>query len=347
MAKLIVDIQSTSLDQEDIEILNHPLIAGVILFTRNFVDIPQLQDLIKNIRQKVKHPLLITVDQEGGRVQRFRQGFTQLPAMQAFAQLLPIDEQQYWAKESAWVMAMEMMAMDIDLSFAPVLDLGHQCKAIGDRSFHQHWQQALSLAEAFCDGMLQAGMATTGKHFPGHGAVIADSHLETPTDERAFEQIYQQDLQPFQQLIHRNKLKAIMPAHVIYSTVDPAPASGSAYWLKQVLRNQLGFNGIVFSDDLGMKGAGAMGSYLERSQQALAAGCDILLLCNERAGVIEVLDQLKYQLSEREKTAYLQLAKNKKFTLSELQATSRWVNAHRYLGDLQQRWLDVKEKASV
>ncbi|WKT00211.1 beta-N-acetylhexosaminidase [Gallibacterium salpingitidis] len=343
MAKLIVDLQGTVLEQEEVEILNHPLVAGVILFTRNFVDISQLRELIKHIRQKVKHPLLITVDQEGGRVQRFRQGFTQLPAIQAFARLLPtVEEQQYWAKESAWLMAAEMIAMDIDLSFAPVLDVGHQCKAIGDRSFHQDWQQVLPLAEAFCDGMLQAGMATTGKHFPGHGHVVADSHLETPKDERSTSQIFQQDIQPFQQLIDRNKLKAIMPAHVIYTQADERPASGSPYWLKEILREKLGFKGIIFSDDLGMKGAGVMGSFVERSRQALAAGCNILLLCNERAGVIEVLDNLVYQPTEQEKTAYLQLAKRQHFSLSELQATSRWVNAHHSLTNLQQKWLEVK-----
>lgn len=342
MAKLIVDLQGKELTQEEVEILNHPLIAGVILFTRNFADIPQLQALIKAIRKKVKHPLLITVDQEGGRVQRFRQGFTQLPAMQAFAHLLQAPEMQlHWAQESAWVMAAEMMAMDIDLSFAPVLDLGHQCKAIGDRSFHQDWRQALPLAEAFCDGMLQAGMATTGKHFPGHGHVIADSHLETPKDQRPQQVIFQQDLQPFQQLIQKNKLTAIMPAHVIYSQVDPEPASGSAYWLKQILRTQLGFKGIIFSDDLGMKGAGVMGSFVDRSRQALAAGCDILLLCNHREGVIEVLDRLNYSLSDTEKTRYLSLAKKRQFSLSELQATTRWIQAHRYLTNLQQQWLEA------
>ena len=323
MSKLIVDLQGKSVEAEEIEILNHPLIAGVILFSRNFEDIPQLQYLIKTIRQKVKRPLLICVDQEGGRVQRFRNGFTQLPAMQAFSALLAQEEQQYWAQESAWLMASEMIAMDIDLSFAPVLDVGHQCKAIGDRSFHQDWRQLLPLAEAFCDGMLQAGMATTGKHFPGHGHVIADS-------------------QPFQQLIEKQKLNAIMPAHVIYTQADTQPASGSSFWLKQVLRQQLGFKGIIFSDDLGMKGAGAMGGFVERSQQALAAGCDILLLCNERAGVIDVLDRLQYQPTVQEKTAYLQLTKKKSFSLSQLQASERWLKAHHFLSALQQKWLEVK-----
>lgn len=343
MSKLIVDLQGKSVEAEEIEILNHPLIAGVILFSRNFEDIPQLQHLIKTIRQKVKRPLLICVDQEGGRVQRFRNGFTQLPAMQAFSALLAKEEQQYWAQESAWLMASEMIAMDIDLSFAPVLDVGHQCKAIGDRSFHQDWRQLLPLAEAFCDGMLQAGMATTGKHFPGHGHVIADSHLETPRDERPFAQIQQQDLQPFQQLIEKQKLNAIMPAHVIYTQADTQPASGSSFWLKQVLRQQLGFKGIIFSDDLGMKGAGAMGGFVERSQQALAAGCDILLLCNERAGVIDVLDRLQYQPTAQEKTAYLQLMKKKTFSLSQLQTSERWLKAHHFLSALQQKWLEVKD----
>ena len=349
MSTLLIDLAGYELEKEEIELLEHPLVAGLILFTRNFHDRAQLQALIQSVRQKVKKPLLITVDQEGGRVQRFRDGFTQLPAMQAFSALIndPI-EQQRMAFEAGWQMAAEMTALDIDLSFAPVLDLGHQCKAIGDRSFGCEIKSAVDLAANFIRGMHQAGMAATGKHFPGHGHVIADSHLETPYDERSQEDIFNQDIQPFQQLIEQNLLQAIMPAHVIYSQCDSQPASGSKFWLQDILRAQLNFNGAIFSDDLGMKGAGFMGDFVARSEQALNAGCDLLLLCNERDGVIQVLDNLK--LSEKQPYFLLRqqrlqsLFKRKNLTWSELECAPRWLENRQKLTALQQQWLAAKNE---
>ncbi|OOF87598.1 beta-N-acetylhexosaminidase [Rodentibacter ratti] len=347
MSTLLIDLEGYELSQEEIELLEHPLVAGLILFTRNFYDREQIQALVKSVRESVKKPLLITVDQEGGRVQRFREGFTQLPAMQAFASLSDdLQQQQCWAREAGWQMAAEMAALDIDLSFAPVLDLGHECRAIGDRSFSSNVQSAVNLASVFIDGMHEAGMATTGKHFPGHGHVLADSHLETPYDERPPAEIFSQDIQPFQQLIARQKLDAIMPAHVIYSQCDSQPASGSEYWLKRILREKLNFNGAIFSDDLGMKGAGFMGDFVARSEKALNAGCDLLLLCNEREGVIQVLDQLK--LSENQphfiqrQTRLKSLFKKKSYNWSELTKTSRWLENHKKLAVLQQEWLASK-----
>ena len=344
MSTLLIDLNGYELTQEEVELLEHPLTAGLILFSRNFHDRDQLAALIQAVRQRVKKPLLITVDQEGGRVQRFREGFTQLPAMQAFAAVLATaDEQQRLAAEAGWQMAVEMTALDIDLSFAPVLDLGHECSAIGDRSFGGDVQAAVNLAGAFIDGMHQAGMAATGKHFPGHGHVLADSHLETPYDERSRAEFFTCDLQPFQQLIKQGKLDAIMPAHVIYTQCDSQPASGSSYWLKDILRAQLGFNGAIFSDDLGMKGAGFMGDFVARSEKALHAGCDLLLLCNEREGVIQVLDKLKLEESATHFAArqvrLKQLFKQKSFNWSELTKTSRWIENHQKLSALQQEWL--------
>lgn len=347
MSTLLIDLESYELAQEEVELLEHPLVAGLILFTRNFHDREQVQALVKSVRERVKKPLLITVDQEGGRVQRFREGFTQLPAMQAFAALSDdMHQQQTWAREAGWQMAAEIAALDIDLSFAPVLDLGHECRAIGDRSFGCDVQSAVNLAGVFIDGMHEAGMATTGKHFPGHGHVIADSHLETPYDERPKAEIFAKDIQPFQQLIAQQKLDAIMPAHVIYTQCDSQPASGSEYWLKQILRTQLNFNGAIFSDDLGMKGAGFMGDFVARSEKALNAGCDLLLLCNEREGVIQVLDNLK--LAENQphfmarQTRLNGLFKKKSFNWSELTKTSRWLENHKNLTALQQEWLAAK-----
>lgn len=344
MSTLLIDLQAYELTTEEVELLQHPLVAGLILFSRNFHDREQLQVLIKSVRQRVKKPLLITVDQEGGRVQRFRDGFSCLPAMQAFAAVEadPLQQRQL-AQQAGWLMAAEMTALDIDLSFAPVLDLGHQCKAIGDRSFGDEVRLVNPLAEAFIDGMAEAGMAATGKHFPGHGHVIADSHLETPIDDRSKEAIFAHDIQPFVQLIQAGKLQAVMPAHVIYSQCDSQPASGSAYWLQTVLRQQLGFDGAIFSDDLGMKGAGFMGDFVERCQASLNAGCDLLLLCNEREGVIQVLDNLQHQATAESQVRLKRLFKRKTIEWNSLQATSRWLEANRTLDQLQQRWLELKK----
>lgn len=339
---LLIDLVGKELTVEEQELLEHPLVSGLILFTRNFHDREQIRALIQSVRQRIKKPLLITVDQEGGRVQRFREGFTTLPAMQSFQTLLPAEQQTRFAKEAGWLMAAEMFALDIDLSFAPVLDLGHQCKAIGDRSFGQNPTHILPLAEAFIDGMREIGMATTGKHFPGHGHVVADSHLETPFDDRSKETIFNHDIQPFKQLITKGKLSAIMPAHVIYTQCDSQPASGSAYWLKDVLRQQLNFNGVIFSDDLGMKGAGFMGDYVERSEKALNAGCDLLLLCNEPAGVVQVLDNLKYQPTQAQQERHYSLMKRKSVSWRELEQSVRWQQAHQSLAKLQTQWLEWK-----
>lgn len=347
MSTLLIDLKGQALQQEEVELLEHPLVAGLILFTRNFYDREQIQALIKDVRQRVKKPLLITVDQEGGRVQRFRDGFTQLPAMQSFAALeKDVNEQLRLAQETGWQMAAEMTALDIDLSFAPVLDLGHECKAIGDRSFGGDVESAICLASAYIKGMKQVGMATTGKHFPGHGHVIADSHLETPFDERPSAVIFERDIQPFKQLIAQNQLDAVMPAHVIFTQCDNQPASGSRYWLQQILRQQLGFNGAIFSDDLGMKGAGFMGDFVARSEKALAAGCDLLLLCNEPEGVVQVLDNLKLDENqphfEARQHRLQSLFKKKSFSWNELTQTERWLNNSKTLTAFQQQWLATK-----
>lgn len=350
MSTLLIDLKGQTLTQEEVELLEHPLVAGLILFTRNFYDREQIQALVKSVRQRVKKPLLITVDQEGGRVQRFREGFTRLPAMQAFASLITEqNERQTAAKQAGWLMAAEMLALDIDLSFAPVLDLGHECKAIGDRSFHRDAQTVTCLASAFIDGMHAAGMSATGKHFPGHGYVIADSHLETPYDERSKAVVFANDIQPFQQLIAQNKLDAVMPAHVIYTQCDSQPASGSSYWLQQVLRRELGFEGAIFSDDLGMKGAGFMGDFVARSEKALAAGCDLLLLCNEPDGVVQVLDNLKLNENPPHfaaRQARLQgLFKRKTLSWRELAHNSEYRKISEKLTALQEEWLARKAAA--
>ncbi|MWP62879.1 beta-N-acetylhexosaminidase [Gilliamella sp. Pas-s25] len=339
MGPLLIDVEGTSLTDEDKVLLKHPLVAGVILFSRNYQDQAQLMALIKQIRAASSQHLLISVDHEGGRVQRFRHGFTPIPPAQSFAALNNLEQAKSLAFDAGWVLAMELITFDIDLSYAPVLDLGHDCLAIGTRSFHQDVNIAYQVASAMIDGMHAAGMKTTGKHFPGHGHVIADSHKETPIDDRE-KSLIEHDMQIFAKLIADKKLDAIMPAHVIYPAFNNKPASGSSYWLKTVLREQLHFDGVIFSDDLSMEGASIMGNYAERAQAALSAGCDLLLACNNRQGTLAILDQLtaldKVHPLTSDKAK--RLLTNTKMTYSELTKSCEWQHRRDNLVKLSEKW---------
>lgn len=318
MGPLWLDVEGCELTAEDREILEHPTVGGVILFARNYHDSEQLLALNKSIRHAANRPILIGVDQEGGRVQRFREGFSLIPAAQRYAEFANGEQ---LAEQGGWLMAAELIAHDIDLSFAPVLDKGHECKAIGNRAFGQDVETILRHSLAYMKGMKAVGMATTGKHFPGHGGVIADSHLETPFDGR--DNIFEQDMAIFKAQMNAGMLDAMMPAHVVYPQYDDQPASGSAYWLKQVLREQLGFKGIVFSDDLTMEGASIMGGPAERAHQALVAGCDMVLVCNKRDAQVEVLDNLPIMETPQAD----RLLKSQTFSLQELQRSEQWQQA--------------------
>lgn len=333
----MLDLQGYELDAEEKEIIKHPLVGGIILFSRNYYDRQQLQTLIQQIRAESRHHLLLAVDQEGGRVQRFRHQFTRLPAAQSFALCNNESDALRLARDAGWLMAYELTTLDIDISFAPVLDVGHGSAAIGDRAFHDNTKEVIKFASQFIEGMHQAGMRATGKHFPGHGAVIADSHLETPVDNRTFEELDRTDLAVFRHLIKDNLLDGIMPAHVIYAQINSNPASGSQYWIKQILRQQLGFNGIVFSDDLSMEGAAVMGSYVQRAKSAMQAGCDILLICNQRQGAISVLDSLP-QTIQVDLSNLFQHKLQKDF-----QQSSRWQQVSKELTLLNERWQKYKQ----
>lgn len=293
-AVLMLDLAGTELNADEAALLAEDAVGGLILFSRNYESPLQLRQLSEAVRA-VAPNILIAVDHEGGRVQRFRDGFTVLPAMgvlaQRYAQEPALAQEE--AVELGWLMAAELVDIGIDISFAPVLDLDYgRSRVIGDRAFGCDAATVTTLASAFVRGMSDAGMAATGKHFPGHGWAEADSHLEIPTDERDLATIEQQDMQPFARLIDAG-LAGVMPAHVIYTTVDPSPAGFSSYWLQQVLRRQLGFKGVIFSDDLSMEGAGFAGGYAARAARALEAGCNMLLVCNHPEGAREVLDYLK------------------------------------------------------
>lgn len=337
----MLDLQGYELDAEEKEIIKHPLVGGIILFTRNYHDRQQLQALIRQIRSESRQHLLLAVDQEGGRVQRFRHQFTSLPAAQSFALCNSESDALRLARDAGWLMAYELTSLGIDISFAPVLDVGHQSAAIGDRAFHDNPDEVIKFASQFIEGMHQAGMRATGKHFPGHGAVIADSHLETPVDNRTLDELNQSDLAVFRQIIKNNLLDGIMPAHVIYAQINSNPASGSHYWIKQILRQQLGFKGIVFSDDLSMEGAAIMGNYAQRAKSAMQAGCDILLICNQRQGAISVLDSLPQTIQVDLSNLFQRNQQQESYS------PSRWQQVSKELAILNERWQEYKQQAKL
>lgn len=328
---IMLDLKGLSIDAQEREILQHQQVGGVILFSRNYASPQQLTDLVASIKQ-CNDQLLVAVDQEGGRVQRFREHFLALPPLRAVGLEYERDPERGLAaaKLCAWAMAAELMQYGIDISFAPVLDLfDANSPVIKDRAFAADGIKVSELGMAYIEGMHEAGMAATGKHFPGHGMVMADSHTELPRDERNLDEIRRHDLVPFAHCI--NSLDAIMPAHIVYPKIDQHCAGFSRVWIQELLRKELGFDGVVFSDDLTMNAAHSAGSVAQRADLALAAGCDMVLVCNEprqASDLVAYLDKKQQPGSDR---IGCMLAKN------------AHNHAHLYESD---KWLEAKELVS-
>ncbi len=314
LGPVMLDVAGVTLTPEDREVLDHPQVGGVILFTRNYQAVSQLKELLRELREVSAQHLLIAVDQEGGRVQRFREEFSQLPPLGDIGQLYEKDAKEALAlaEQHAWKMATEVRACNIDFSFAPILDLNKKIsEVIGNRAFHRDPEIVVDLVKAYISGMRRAGMAAVGKHFPGHGSVAADSHSELPVDPRSFEEISKEDLVPFVKCVH--ELRGVMPAHVSYSAVDSFPPCFSSFWLQKILRKQLKFDGAIFSDDLSMAAANFVGDTSDRAKLALEAGCDMVLVCNDRKNAICVLETLERQAKKPDLQSISRLQKMKGF----------------------------------
>ena len=298
LGPVMLDVAGSTLNDDDRKRLMHPLVGGVILFSRNFASPTQLAALTADIHALRTPALLIAVDHEGGRVQRFREGFSAIPAMRELGLVWDknVAKAKSLAQDTGYVLAAELRAHGVDLTFAPVLDVDFKrSSVIGDRAFHADPDIIAPLAQALVHGLNLGGMSSVGKHFPGHGHVRADSHHEIPVDDRSYIDIEQCDLIPFRRLISAG-LGAVMPAHVIYPQVDAQPAGFSSRWLKQVLRGQLEFGGVIFSDDLSMEGAKGVGNVVARANAALGAGCDMVLVCNDAGAADELLARLDYTM---------------------------------------------------
>lgn len=335
LGALMVDIAGTELTAEDIDVLQQPLVGSVILFTRNYRNPVQATALCAAIRAVRAPHLLIAVDHEGGRVQRFRDEFTTLPPSRVLGRRFDEERREglALAREVGWLMASELREVGVDYSFAPCVDLDYGIsEIIGDRSFHRDPDNVGALAVAYLLGMRDAGMPAIAKHFPGHGAVIADSHVALPSDRREFVDM-EEDMRPYRLLI-QNNLAGIMAAHVVYPTVDALPASLSRRWVTDILRAELGFHGCVFADDLSMAGAAAFGDILERTRLAYEAGCDVLPICNNRAAVLDVLERFKPEVDSPASQARVVRMRARGELPANLKAQPRWSRAVKLVADL-------------
>ena len=326
LGPVMADIGGTSLNHEDRKLLRHANVGGVILFARNFESREQLCALCDEIHALRKPRLLVGVDHEGGRVQRFQEGFNIIPPMPLLGDLYTQDkrEAKVLTEEIGWLVAVELLATGIDLSFSPNVDIRRtQTGVVGDRAFHRDPEVVAALGAALMRGLRRGGMAAVAKHYPGHGGVAGDSHTSEPIDERDLALIEAEDLKPFEHLINNN-IDGILTTHVVFPRIDPLPATYSRIWLKDHLRQKLGFQGAVFSDDLGMAAAAAIGGPLARGQRALEAGCDMILPCNNREACTEIVEGLDKYSNPVSQMRFVRLHGKKQYDWPGLEALSEW-----------------------
>ena len=340
----MMDLAGTAISAAERELLQHPLVGGVILFTRNFESIEQITRLVSEIHAVRTPHLLVAIDHEGGRVQRFHQGFTRLPPANVFGKMYrdDADKARQYAEQAGWLLAIELRAIGVDFSFAPVLDLAHGVSGvIGDRAYHARPDVVATLAYAAMHGMLRAGMHAVGKHFPGHGGVAEDSHLASPVDHRELDALWKEDIVPFAKMI-ANDLSGIMPAHVIYDRVDDRPAGYSRIWLQDILRSRLHFQGVIFSDDLSMEAAGVAGGYGSRAEQALEAGCDMVLVCNHPEGVTDVVEKLNGYSNPASQMRLVRMHGKHEISYADMRNSSEWQRVSAMIAELDRSpWMEM------
>ena len=335
LGPLMIDVRATELTHTERDFLRHPLVGGVILFKRNFSSAEQVRDLVADIHSLREPGLLVAVDQEGGRVQRFQAPLTALPPMRTLGHCYDAkgSDSLRYARASGWLMAAEVGALGLDFSFAPVIDVDRGlCDVIGDRALHSSPEVVATLARAYMQGMDDAGMAAVAKHYPSHAGVVADTHLQVAEDRRPFSELLD-DLEPYRRLIDAG-LAGVMAAHVKFSSVDPQPAGFSAWWLETQLRGELGFNGAIFSDDLSMAGAASVGDMVTRVESALRAGCDMALICNAPDQVKTVLDRLESSPNPRSQLHLMRLRRRRDWDWHELKLSAAWIEAQQQVAEL-------------
>ncbi|MDG2288383.1 MAG: beta-N-acetylhexosaminidase [Woeseiaceae bacterium] len=335
LGPVMLDIEGLALSPADRDLLQAPAVGGVILFARNFESIDQITDLISEIRALRSPSLLIAVDHEGGRVQRFKEGFTVIPPMRQIGREYDRDRNfgLKIARQAGWIIASELRAIGVDLCFGPCVDLDWDIsEIIGNRSFHHKPNTVSELAEAFARGLRSAGMAAVAKHFPGHGAVVADSHIQLPIDRRGYGMLLD-DMQPYERMISTGVIAGAMLAHVIYQEVDDMPAGFSIHWIQRELRSRLGFGGAVFSDDLSMSATKEYGSMKDRARLALDAGCDMILVCNDRAAALQTVDSLSDYSNPLSLVRIARLHGTGQLLRESLQSSAEWQAANTLFTD--------------